>query len=326
MEIGQLPAETLFGLYERMKLCRRFEEHLHRAVQMGELAGFVHLSAGQEAVAVGVCWNLRTDDWIASNHRGHGHLIAKGMSITTMMAEIYGRASGASKGIGGSMHMADPSVGVLGTNGIVGAGLPLANGPALSAKVRGTDQVSVCFFGDGASNQGTFNEALNFAAVFDLPTVFVLENNLYGETSSVEYTHRVDRISTRAAGFGIPGQTVDGMDVLKVLAAAAEAVARARAGRGPTLLECRTYRYYGHYEGDPDNYRSAAEIAAYREKDPIEVLKAHILRGSFGDPEELRRIEEKVDREIKKAVAHAKASPQPDPAEYRSGVFSGGGE
>jgi len=293
---------------------------------MGELAGFVHLSAGQEAVAVGVCWNLRRDDWIASNHRGHGHLIAKGMSIEAMMAEIYGRSTGASKGIGGSMHMADPSVGVLGTNGIVGAGLPLANGPALSAKVRGTDQVSVCFFGDGASNQGTFNEALNFAAVFDLPTVFVLENNLYGETSSVEYTHRVDRISKRAAGFGIPGQTVNGMDVLEVLAAAAEAISRARAGHGPTLLECLTYRYYGHYEGDPDNYRSAAEIAAYREKDPIELLEAHILQGSFGEPEKLRRIEEKVDREIKEAVAHAKASPQPDPAEYRNGVFASGGE
>jgi len=326
MGIEQVPAETLLRLYERMKLCRRFEEHLHRAVQMGELAGFVHLSAGQEAVAVGVCWNLRRDDWIASNHRGHGHLIAKGMSIEAMMAEIYGRSTGASKGIGGSMHMADPSVGVLGTNGIVGAGLPLANGPALSAKVRGTDQVSVCFFGDGASNQGTFNEALNFAAVFDLPTVFVLENNLYGETSSVEYTHRVDRISKRAAGFGIPGQTVNGMDVLEVLAAAAEAISRARAGHGPTLLECLTYRYYGHYEGDPDNYRSAAEIAAYREKDPIELLEAHILQGSFGEPEKLRRIEEKVDREIKEAVAHAKASPQPDPAEYRNGVFASGGE
>jgi len=322
MNFKQFPKETLWGLYGRMLRCRQFEEYLHLAVNKGDLPGFVHLSAGQEAVAAGVCQNLRDDDWIVSTHRGHGHLVAKGMSLKKMMAEIYGKVTGASKGKGGSMHMCDLTVGVLGSNGIVGAGLPLANGPALSAKVLGTDQVSICFFGDGASNEGTFNEAINLAAIWDLPTIFVLENNLYGETSSVKYTHKVKEISKRAIGFGIPGLTVDGMDVLAVYQVAREAVARARAGQGPTLIECMTYRYYGHYEGDPDNYRTKEEIQEYRKKDPIPRLKQQMLGAEITTTQEIELLEQRVKEEINEAVVFAKASPSAKPEDCLLDVFA----
>ncbi len=315
-------ADVLLGLYERMQRCRQFEEHVRSAVKRGELPGFVHLSVGEEAVAAGVCQNLRTDDWIVSTHRGHGHLLAKGMSAKKMMAELYGRTGGASQGKGGSMHMADPSIGVLGTNGVVGAGLAMSNGPALSAKTRRTDQVSVCFFGDGASNQGTFGESLNFAAILDLPTIFVLENNLYGETSAVEYTHRVKEIAQRAVGYGLPGATVDGMDAVAVYAAAGEAVDRARAGDGPTLIECMTYRYYGHYEGDPDNYRAKEEIEEYRARDPIPDLEEQMIASNVATRVEIRAIDEQVADEVREAVDFARNSPHPLPEDCLPSVFA----
>src|SRR5207253_9076862 len=270
MDIGK---DTLRWMYERMRLIRQFEERLHQDFAAGKIPGFVHLYAGEEAVAVGACAHLRDDDFITSTHRGHGHCIAKGVNIREMMAEIYGKSGGACKGKGGSMHIADVNKGMLGANGIVGGGFPLAAGAGLTAKFNGKGQVAVCFFGDGAGNQGTFHEGLNLAGIWKLPVIFVAEINGYAESTPVTYHMSCRDIADRAAGYGMPGVSVDGLDVFAVYEAAGEDISRARRGEGPSLIECKTYRYYGHFEGDAITYRTKEELASYLERDPIQALR-----------------------------------------------------
>ena len=313
--------DRLKWIYERMCLIRKFEDHVHEEFAAGAIAGFVHLYAGEEAIAVGTMANLRDDDSITSTHRGHGHCIAKGVDIDAMLAEIYGKATGACKGKGGSMHIADMTKGMLGANGIVGAGPPLACGAALAAKLRGTGQVTACFFGDGASNQGTFHESLNLASIWDLPIVFVAENNVYAETTSTDYSMRVPNIADRAVAYGIPGVVVDGMDVFAVYDAAAEAVAHARQGKGPTLLEGKTYRYYGHFEGDTILYRTKQEEQSYKDRDPILQFHKRVLAEGLLSEDQLAEIDQQTDATLEKAKAFAAASPFPEPQECLEDVY-----
>lgn len=295
-----------------MLLIRRFEETAERESKAGRMPGFMHLYAGEEAVAVGVCAHLRQTDFVTSTHRGHGHCIAKGAPVRGMVAELFARATGVCGGKGGSMHMFDFGKGVLGANGIVGAGLPLACGAALTAKTRGTDQVAVAFMGDGATNHGTFHESLNLASIWSLPVVFVVENNLYGEGTPLESTTRVAEIARRAASYGMPGETVDGQDVLAVYAAAGAAVARARSGGGPSLLVCQTYRYGGHFVGDAATYRTRAEEEAYRQRDCLERLRRHLRERDLLPQGELERCEREVAAELDDALRYAASSPWPD--------------
>ena len=311
--------KTLVGMYSTMLRIRRFEESVAAAIMKGKRM-VAHLYIGEEAVAVGVCSALRNDDYITSTHRGHGHCIAKGTDVRYMMAELYGKKTGTNKGKGGSMHIAQVSVGNLGANGIVGASIPIAVGAGLSIKTRGTDQVSVCFFGDGGSNQGVFHESLNIASIFDLPVVFVCENNMYAISTPISYAAHVKNLSERATAYGIPGFTVDGMDVMAVYKNAQEAVFRARSGHGPTLLECRTYRYKGHagpFEmepyGDRAPYRSKEELESWKARDPIPRLRELLLGNGILDAQKVAEIEEGIAREIEQAVSFAIESPDPAP-------------
>ena len=313
--------EQLALIYERMCLIRKFEDHIHLEFSRGIVPGFVHLYAGEEAVAAGVMAHLRDDDFITSTHRGHGHCIAKGVDVRKMLAEIFGKKTGSCKGKGGSMHIADMSKGMLGANGVVGGGPPLACGAALSAKVRGTDQVTVCFFGDGASNQGTFHESANLASIWDLPVVFLAENNAYAESTSTDYSMRVANISDRASAYGMPGKTVDGMDVFAVYEAAQAAIARARAGKGPTLLECKTYRFYGHFEGDSMKYRSKQEEQAYKDRDPLKQYCERVLADGVFTKPELTAIEQEVEAMMEEAMAFVEKSPMPEPQECLDDVY-----
>jgi len=315
--------DRLRWMYQRMRWIREFEDRLHTDFAAGKIPGFVHLYAGEEAVAVGVCANLRTDDFITSTHRGHGHCIAKGVDVKAMMAEIYGKATGACKGKGGSMHIADVDRGMLGANGIVGGGPPLACGAGLTAKVKGTDQVTVCFFGDGASNQGTTAEGLNLAGIWRLPVIFVCENNRYAETTSPEYAVSGRDIAARARGFGMPSVAVDGQDVFAMYEAAREAVARARRGDGPTFLEAQTYRYYGHFEGDTIRYRTKEEEALYRSRDCLQRFRQTVLaQGLLGDAE-LEAMDREARALIEEAVQFAQQSPLPVPDDVLTDVYVG---
>jgi pyruvate dehydrogenase E1 component alpha subunit len=318
MEISK---DRMLWAYERMLMIRNFEDKLHELFAAGKLPGFVHLYAGEEAVAVGVCAALRDDDFITSTHRGHGHCIAKGVDVHGMMAELYGKATGVCKGKGGSMHIADMDKGMLGANGIVGGGPPLACGPALMAKVKKTRQVAACFFGDGASNQGTFHEALNLASVWKLPVLFVCENNTYGQSTPTERSMNVKNVAERAAGYGVPGVIVDGMDFFAVYAKAAEAVERARGGQGPTLIEAKTYRYYGHFEGDSMNYRTREEEQSYRQRDALVIFKGKVTGEKLLAATELEAVEKKVQAAIDDAIAFAEASPFPEPEECLTDVY-----
>ncbi len=263
-------ADTLLSLYRTMLTIRKFEMLAGELFAAGKIPGFIHLSIGQEGSSTGVCSVLRPDDYLTTTHRGHGHVIAKGGDLKRMVAELMGRKTGYCKGKGGSMHIADFSLGILGANGVVAGGFPIIVGAGLSIKLRRTDQVAVCFFGDGASNRGPFHEALNMASIWKLPILFVCENNCYASTTKTSYACSVIDIAARAKGYGIPGVSVDGNDVLAVRSAATEAVARARKGEGPTLLENKTYRRRGHFEGDPQRYRDPAEVAEWeRKNDPI---------------------------------------------------------
>src|SRR5918912_532723 len=261
---GELTKEQLIEAYRVMRTIREFEDRVHTEFATGEIPGFVHLYAGEEASATGVCMHLGPEDRIASTHRGHGHCIAKGVDVMAMMAEIYGKATGSCRGKGGSMHIADLSKGMLGANGILGAGAPLACGAAVAAKFRNKGEVAVSFVGDGASNQGTFLESLNLAAVWNLPAIFVVENNGYAESTSRDYAVAVDSYVDRAAGFGLPGVTVDGTDFFAVYEAAGEIIKRAREGGGPALLECKMVRFHGHFEGDAQTYRAKGELEDIR--------------------------------------------------------------
>jgi pyruvate dehydrogenase E1 component alpha subunit len=320
-----LSTETLMEHYRRMRRIRAFEEKLAELVNSGRLAGFLHLYAGEEAVAVGVCAHLGDRDYLASTHRGHGHCIAKGVEVQGMMAELFGRASGICKGKGGSMHIADLTKGMLGANGIVGAGVPLAAGAALTAQVKKTGGVAVAMFGDGASNQGQFHEALNLAAVWKLPAVFVVENNGYGEATPMEFVTPVRDIAVRAAAYGIPGVIADGMDFFDVHAKAGEAIARARRGDGPTLLECKTYRYFGHYVGDNLKYRTKEEAARWAERDPLVAFERRTVADGVMEPGNLRRIDAEIAAEIDAAVTAAEAAPLPSADDVLTDVYANGG-
>ena len=315
--------ELLLWMYERMGLVREFEERLRTLVERGVPVGPVHFYTGQEAVAVGVCAALRSSDWIASTHRGHGHCIAKGVDVRAMMAELYGKTTGTNRGKGGSMHITDVRAGVLGVNPIVGMGTPHAVGAALSARVRGTDEVAVAFFGEGAASMGVVHEAMNLASIWTLPVVFVCENNGYAQATPVEYAVAADRIADRAAAYRMPGVTVDGQDVLAVRGAAEEAVRRARSGGGPSLVECLTYRYHGHHQGDDTlRYRTAEEERAARERDCLRRCREHLLSQGFAAGE-LDAADARNRERLDEAVAFAEAGPLPGPEELLAGVYAG---
>lgn len=309
-----LSRETSAEMYRRMFRSRSFELAAIEKMKTGQIPGALHTSVGQEASIVGSCMALREDDYMVGNHRSHGHPIGKGARPDRLFAELMGKATGINAGMGGSMHLSDFSVGSLGETSIVGSGLPVATGAALGSKMQGNDRVTLCFFGDGASNEGTFHESLNLAAVWQLPVVFLCENNGYGELSAASLMVSVPDVSMRAAGYGIPGVTVDGQDVVAVYEAASEAVARARRGDGPSLVETKTYRFHDHAFGLPAiNYRDQAEIDEWRRRDPVELFRAR-LAAEFGfDESAIAGIEDEVGAEIEAAVAFAEASPYPGP-------------
>lgn len=314
--------QFLLRLYRTMLTIRQFEEKVQELFLAGQIPGFVHLYLGEEAVATGVCAALTERDHITSTHRGHGHSIAKGAQVNRMMAELFGRRTGYCKGKGGSMHIADFSVGMLGANGVVGGGLTIATGAALSSRVRRTDQVAVCFFGDGASNRGTFHEALNMASAFTLPVVFVCENNHWASTTPYRTVTAVENIVDRAVGYGIKGVAVDGNDVLQVYEAATEAVDRARHGGGPTLLEAKTYRIAGHFIGDPERYRTRDEVSQMRTLCPIQRFEDWISVRQALTTADLESVRQEVAGEIEAAVQFASQSPWPEPEEALDDVFA----
>jgi 2-oxoisovalerate dehydrogenase E1 component len=321
-----LPPDLLVALYERMQLLREFETRAGKHYRAGEMPGFIHLYVGEEAVAVGVCAHLRDDDWITSTHRGHGHALAKGVSPEALMAELFGRATGVCGGRGGSMHLYAPHVGLLGTNGFVGGGIPSAVGTALAARVRKTDQVGVAFFGDGAVNHGAFHESINLAAAFDLPVLFVCEHNLYATATPLKNVVKEPDIGKRGAGYGVPTEDIDGNDISATYAAAGRAVRRARGGEGPTLLICHTYRTVGHHEGDPlvGTYRTREELSQWLERCPIKQLRAHLVQSEPACADRLDLIDAAMSRRITDVVEYAKASPWPDPDTVLEHVFAGG--
>ena len=315
--------ETLLDVYRRMRTIRTFENKLAEFVLEGKLAGFLHLYAGQEAVAVGVCMHLADRDIVTTTHRGHGHCIAKGVGLREMMAELFGRSTGVCKGKGGSMHIADLNHGMLGANGIVGSGIPLAVGAALTASVKKTGGVAVAFFGDGATNQGQFHEGLNLAAVWRLPVVFVIENNLYGEATPYEFVTSVRNLADRAASYAMPCAVADGMDFFEVHEKAGEAIERARRGDGPTLLECKTYRYFGHYVGDPLTYRTKEESdEVQRTRDPLDLLEKRLVDSGLVDARVLREIDGETAERVAAAVEWAEQSPFPSPDDLLVDVYA----
>ncbi len=317
-----LANSDLLDVYRTMKTIRVFEERLHEEFATGEIPGFVHLYAGEEACAAGVCVNLKEGDKIASTHRGHGHCIAKGVDVHAMMAEIYGKRTGVCHGKGGSMHIADLDKGMMGANGIVGGGPPLICGAALAAKVQGTDNVAVAFVGDGGSNQGTTLESLNLAQVWKLPAIFIAENNGYAEATSRDYAVGADSIAGRAAAFGMPALTVDGHDFFAVYEAVREAVARARRGDGPAFIECEVNRYFGHFEGDAQTYRGADEAQTIREtRDCIAGFVAIVVEGGQVEPGDLAAIDLEVADLIDSAVAAAKSDPKPTVEDLLTDVY-----
>ena len=314
--------EKLVDAYTTMVKIRTFEEHAAQLFAEGKIPGFVHLYAGEEAVAAGVCATLRDSDYITSTHRGHGHLISKGGDVKRMMAELFGKRTGYCKGKGGSMHIADMNLGIMGANGIVGGGPPLAAGAGFACKYLGRDDVAVCFFGDGAANQGTTHEGMNLASCWKLPVVFVNENNRYGISCSVDRATCVTDIADKAAAFDMPAVTVDGNDLIAVYEAASEAVERARRGAGPTLIECKTYRQRGHFEGDPADYRSPEEVAEWKAKDPIPRLEKKLLEMGVLTEDRVREIRASVLAEVEEAVRFAEESPLPDPSEVTEDVYA----
>ncbi len=317
----ELNKECALWMYETMVTIRRFEEQSRREADAGKLRG-IHSSIGQEAVPTGICAQLRDNDFVLGTHRSHHHCIAKGVDIKEMMAELLGKATGTNKGKGGTMHIADIRKGMLGANGVVGSNIPVATGVALSAKVRGTDQVSVVFFGDGASSQGSLHEAMNLASIWKLPVLFVCENNRYAESTPFEYSVAGGSIANRAAGYAMPGVVVDGQSALEMFEVAREAIARARAGEGPTLIEAQTYRYMGHMGADdPLGYRTKEEEDYYKGRDCIKRMEEHLLDAGFATESDLKTIDERVLVAIGEATKFANDSPFPDPSELTTDVY-----
>jgi TPP-dependent pyruvate/acetoin dehydrogenase alpha subunit len=317
-----LSKEELLQAYRTMRTIREFEERLHVDFSRGDIPGFVHLYAGEEAAGTGIMTHLRQEDRIASTHRGHGHCIAKGVDVKGMMAEIYGKKSGVCAGKGGSMHIADLDKGMMGANGILGAGAPLICGAALAAKFRGNGDVAISFVGDGASNQGTFLESLNLAAVWNLPAIFVVENNGYAESTAMEWAVACDSYVDRAAGFGMPGVTVDGTDFFAVYEAAGEVIRRAREGGGPSLLECKMIRFFGHFEGDAQTYRAEGEVDNIRaNRDCIKIFSKTVTDAGVVSADELGAIDAEVLKLIDESVAEAKADALPTEADLLTDVY-----
>jgi pyruvate dehydrogenase E1 component alpha subunit len=318
----ELTHEQLSEFLITMKRIRLFEERVANLFAEGRLPGFVHLYIGEEAVATGICAALKETDYISSTHRGHGHLIAKGGDLKKMMAELFGKNTGYCKGKGGSMHIADIDLGILGANGIVGGGLPIATGAALACQYQNNNQVAVCFFGDGASNQGTTHEAMNLAACWKLPIIYVVENNQFGEFTHQSKHQTIQDIASRATAYDIPGVIVDGNDVIAVYEAAVEAVLRARQSRGPTLLECKTYRVRGHFEGDPVSYRDEKEAQEWMARDPIKQHEARLLELGVLSSPDLEEINNKIKEELDEAVRFAEESPLPESTELLEDVYT----
>jgi TPP-dependent pyruvate/acetoin dehydrogenase alpha subunit len=313
--------EECLALYRELLLIRRFEERCNALFLQGKIPSTLHLYIGQEAVAVGVCAALRTEDYVTSTHRPHGHALAKGVSPGAIMAELYAKVTGCCKGKGGSMHVGDVAVGMVPAIAIVGGGAPIAAGMGLSAKMRGTDQVVASFFGDGGANEGAVHEAMNMAAVWKLPVLFVCENNLYGASTAVAEVMAVEHVADRASAYGMPGLVVDGNDVLAVRAVTRAAVERARRGEGPTLIECKTYRLCGHSRSDACGYRTRDEETEWRGRDPLTVLASQMRAAGSGVDEALERVEREVEAEIDAAVAFAEESPDPAPEDALRHVF-----
>ncbi len=317
-----LPKQKLAEMLRKMVEIRLFEEKVFELYGQNVVPGTIHLYAGEEAVAVGVCSALEKADYITSTHRGHGHCIAKGADLNRTMAEILGKQTGYCKGKGGSMHIADFTIGMLGATAVVGAGLPIAVGAGLSAKLRGTKQVVACFFGEGASNQGTFHESLNIASVWKLPVVFVCENNLYAMGTRQSRVMNIENIADRASAYGFPGVTVDGNDVVAVYEATLNAVERAKKGEGPTLIECKTYRRRGHSRADPAKYRPKDEVQEWLGKDPIKLFKKRLIQESILSESEIADVEKEVETRIAEAVKFALESAYPMPQEALQDVYS----
>ncbi|MBX5328506.1 MAG: pyruvate dehydrogenase (acetyl-transferring) E1 component subunit alpha [Candidatus Bathyarchaeota archaeon] len=317
-----LPKDKLAEMLRKMFEIRLFEEKVFELYAQNLVPGTIHLYAGEEAVAVGVCSNLRKDDYITSTHRGHGHCIAKGADLKRTMAEILGKKTGYCKGKGGSMHIADFRIGMLGATAVVGAGIPIAVGAGLSIKLRRTNQVVACFFGEGASNQGTFHEGINMASIWKLPVIFVCENNLYAMGTRQSIVMNIENIADRAIAYCIPGVFVDGNDVLAVYEATEKAVERARKGEGPTLIECKTYRHRGHSRVDPARYRPKEEVAEWLAKDPIKRFKEKLIHTKALSETEIQHIEKEVSVEIEEAVKFAIESPFPEPEEALEDVYA----
>jgi 2-oxoisovalerate dehydrogenase E1 component len=320
-----LDREGLLRLYRQMLEIRRTEEQLARQHQQGNIPGACHTYVGEEAIATGVCAHLRHDDTVMSTHRGHGHALAKGVPPRELIAELFGKATGCSHGRGGSMHLFSPEVGMLGTSGIVGPSILMAAGAGYTYHLKGSDQVSVAFFGDGASNNGAFHEGLNLATVWDLPVLFVCENNQYATEVANATVTKNPSVAAKGAGYGLPSLEIDGNDVLAVYQAAGEAVRRARAGNGPTLLECKTYRTRPHSEGMRDGgYRTLDEVAAWKARDPIAALKARVLADGIATADDFAGIDAAVEALVAEAVTFAQNSPWPDPATATTHVYAGG--
>lgn len=327
MKVKNYSKEQLMGFYETMIRIRRFEEETFEFYKKGLMAGLAHLYLGEEAIATGVCAALNEEDYIGSTHRGHGHLVARGADTDRMMAEILGKKTGYSNGKGGSMHIMAMDKGILGANGIVGGEIPIATGAAYSAKYRGTDQVAVSFMGDSATNEGTFHESINMAAAWDLPCIYVIENNLYGISVDIRDVTNTPDLAVRAQAYNIPGVVVDGMDVAAVYEAAKEAVERARKGEGPTIIECKTYRWQGHHVGDPATYRkrkSETEKEDWMKKDPIPALKEAVLKAGIADEEDFAKLDRLVEDEIQAAVQFAVDSEYPPAEDAYTDVFQQG--
>ena len=318
----KLTTDQKLGMYRRMVLCRMFEERVYYLFLEGRLPGTIHQSQGQEASAVGVCSVLEPGDMISSTHRPHSHAIARGVSVTSLMAELFAKASGCCRGKGGSMHVGDRDAGMLPAIAIVGGGIPLAAGCALSFQYLKQPNIVACFFGEGATNIGTFHEGVNIAAIWDLPVVFVCENNRYAASTAVEKVMKVRHVSERAAAYGIPGETQDGNDVEVVYRAMARAAARARDGAGPTLLELETYRLAGHSRSDPGHYRAAEEVAGWKVRDPIAAYETRLLAEGLLRPKAVAEIRSAIDHELDEAVARAEQGPEPRPEDCLSDVFS----
>ncbi len=309
-------------MYRMMFTIRAFEERVEELFSAGEIPGSVHLYIGEEACAVGVCMNLNPEDYITSTHRGHGHCIAKGGDISKMMAELYGKKTGYNKGKGGSMHIAYPNIGILGANGIIAAGMPIATGSALSAKLQKNGRISVSFFGDAASNQGTFHESINLAAALNLPVLFACENNQYGVGTRFSEVTRVSDVGKRAVAYGIPGKIVDGQNVIVVFEAVKELIDEIRRDKGPALLELKTWRFRAHFQGEPATYRSKEEEDSWIQKDPIKIAHEEFKNRGLLDETQIAEIEREVGDELEKAVEYARNSPDPEPEEALTDVFA----